>query len=191
VVASAVKALLSMNQRQTVFLHGGSEEVILDSLATCSMPRRCIPKELGGALEWSVEAFIKTRLAIEEGGGVDIQSNHLSSDAANANSSQLGCGNTTQSANKKVEGKKKAKTTKFKVPGRGGDQRMHKAVQARVQNPDLSLTNALLAGGFIFEELGKPNVKASEAKDSDGVTLYQVSYHLLICHSFSFFLPCI
>jgi len=175
VVASAVKALLSMNQRQTVFLHGGSEEMIIDSLAACSMPRRCIPKELGGTLEWSVEAFMKSRLAIEEGGGV-IQSNQLSSDAASVYSSQLGSGKTTQSANKKVEGKKKkAKTTKFKVPGRGGDQRMHKAVQARVQNPDLSLTNALLAGGFIFTDLGKPNVKASEAKDSDGITLYQVS----------------
>ena len=172
-VASAVKALLSMNQRQTVFLHGGSEDMIRNSLAVCSMPRRCIPTELGGTLEWSVEAFMKTRLAIEEGRGVDIQSNKLSSDAANANSSQLG--SVSKTTQKKIEGKKKAKKTKFKVPGRGGDQRMHKAVEARVQNPDLSLTNALLAGGFIFEELGKPNVKASEAKDSDGVTLYQVS----------------
>lgn len=174
-VALAVKALLSMNQRQTVFLHGGSRDMIIDSLSACSMPRRCIPTELGGTLEWSVDAFIKTRLAIEEGGGVDIQSNQLSSGAANVNSSQLGSGNRTQSANKKVEGKKKAKTTKFKVPGRGGDKRMHIAVEARVQNPDLSLTNALLAGGFIFADLGKPNMKASEAKDSDGITLYQVS----------------
>jgi len=173
VVASAVKALLSMNQRQTVFLHGGSEEVILDSLATCSLPRRCIPKELGGAVDWPVEAFMKARFAIEEGGGV-IQSNQLSSDAASVNLTQSVSGNTTQGT-KKVEGKKKAKTTKFKVPGRGGDKRMHKAVEARVHNPDLSLTNALLAGGFIFEDLGKPNMKASEAKDSDGVTLYQVS----------------
>ena len=156
--------------------------MILDSLAACAMPRRCIPTELGGAL-WSVDAFIKTRLA-KEGGGVDIRSNQLSSDVASVYSSQLGSGNTTQSTNKKVEGKKKAKTTKFKVPGRGGDLRMHKAVEARVQNPDLSLTNALLAGGFFFEDLGKPNMKASEAKDSDGVTLYQVSYHLLIWHQF-------
>ena len=178
VVASAVKALLSMNQRQTVFLHGGSRDMILDSLAACSMPRRCIPKELGGTFDWPIEAFMKARLA-KEGGGV-IQSNQLSSDAASVYSSQLGSGNTIQSANKKVEGKKKAKTTKFKVPGRGGDQRMHRAVEARIQNPDLSLTNALLAGGFIFADLGKPNVKASEAKDSDGITLYQVSSHILI-----------
>ena len=187
VVASAVKALLSLNQRQTVFLHGGSRDMIIDSLAACSMPRRCIPKELGGTLEWPVEAFMKARLAIEEGGGVDIQSNQVSS-AANVYSSQSGSGNTTQGT-KKVEGKKKAKTTKFKVPGRGGDKRMHIAVEARVLNPDLSLTNALLAGGFIFEDLGKPNVKASEAKDSDGITLYQVSSHLLNGINSSFFLP--
>jgi hypothetical protein len=56
--------------------------------------------------------------------------------------------------------------------GRRGDPRMHKAVRARLENPELSLLEALRFGGFVFP------VDCSKADDAsitdlDGVTLGQ------------------
>ena len=46
-VASAVKALLSESQRQSFILHNGSEDRVLESLAEYSLPKSCIPTDLG------------------------------------------------------------------------------------------------------------------------------------------------
>ena len=77
--------------------------------------------------------------------------------------------------------KKKASTaTKQSVqPGRPGDPRMNAAVQAKLEDPDLPLLEALAAGGFVFEDINKPGVKSSEVRDKDGVTVYQRRNQLL------------
>jgi hypothetical protein len=60
------------------------------------------------------------------------------------------------------------------VKGRHGDNRMHRAVAARLLKPDLSLLQALIEGGFVF-----PDITDSECRsdrniyDSDGVLLCQ------------------
>ena len=66
-----------------------------------------------------------------------------------------------------------------KHPGRSGDERMHKAVAARRQNPDISLLDALLAGGFVFPNMYAPGIKSSEAKDIDGVSVTQRKNQLM------------
>jgi len=58
-------------------------------------------------------------------------------------------------------------------PGRHGDRRMNRAVEARQKDPNISLLSALLAGGFIFPQIYSPGVKLSKVKDTDGVTVYQ------------------
>ena len=60
-----------------------------------------------------------------------------------------------------------------KHPGRHGDRRMNRAVEARQQDPNMTLLSALLAGGFIFPQIYSPGVKLSKVKDTDGVTVYQ------------------
>ena len=46
-VAKAVKALLSLRQRETFVMHNGSDETVLESLAQYSMPPHCVPTTLG------------------------------------------------------------------------------------------------------------------------------------------------
>jgi len=58
-----------------------------------------------------------------------------------------------------------------KHPGRHGDKRMNRALEARKKDPDLSLLAALLAGGFIFPQLY--SVKMAGVLDVDGVSVYQ------------------
>ena len=66
-----------------------------------------------------------------------------------------------------------------KCPGRSGDTRMHKAVDARRQNPEMSLLDALLAGGFVFPDVYATGIKQSEAKDIDGVSVAQRKNQLM------------
>lgn len=54
--------------------------------------------------------------------------------------------------------------------GRKGDPRMHRAVAARMADPDISLLDALIAGGFDYSKDCKNDVTLL---DSDGVTLGQ------------------
>jgi len=64
-------------------------------------------------------------------------------------------------------------------PGRIGDPRMNRAVQAKMDNPNLSLVAALVAGGFVFPDLEVPGLKLSTVKDTDNVTVYQRRNQLL------------
>mmetsp|Transcript_5545 Transcript_5545/g.9926 ORF Transcript_5545/g.9926 Transcript_5545/m.9926 type:complete len:425 (+) Transcript_5545:476-1750(+) len=63
--------------------------------------------------------------------------------------------------------------------GRSGDPRMNRAVQAKVDNPDLSLVAALMEGGFVFNNLEAPGVKISTVTDAENVTIYQRRNQLL------------
>ena len=89
---------------------------------------------------------------------------------------------TSQSTKKKVKkaGKTNAKKNDGKKkkglprPGRAGDARMTKAVQVKLDNPEMSLVDALIAAGFVFPELNETEAKMrSNVKDTNGVTVYQ------------------
>ena len=56
---------------------------------------------------------------------------------------------------------------------------MNKAVEARLQNPDLPYLDALIAGGFVFPKLHAPGKKPSEARDTEDVTLAQRKNQLM------------
>lgn len=56
---------------------------------------------------------------------------------------------------------------------------MNQAVQAKVNNPNLSLVAALMAGGFVFPDFNAQGVSMSDVKDTDNVTLYQRRNQLL------------
>lgn len=60
------------------------------------------------------------------------------------------------------------------VKGRHGDNRMHRAVAARLLKPDLSLLQALIEGGFVFPDMNETDCKSDRnIYDSDGVLLCQ------------------
>ena len=67
-----------------------------------------------------------------------------------------------------------AKRSKNSNKGRHGDPRMHRAVAARLLNPELSLLEALLEGGFTFPEGTEGSGKSDRnIFDADGVLLCQ------------------
>ena len=82
-------------------------------------------------------------------------------------------------AKKKAANSERAKKTDKKFPGRTGDPRMHKAVNAKLGDPNMSLVSALLVGGFVFPELNRSGVELSSVKDTDGVTVRQRRNQLL------------
>ena len=79
----------------------------------------------------------------------------------------------SQFSNNNTMIRKEPTKMKRKYPGRHGDRRMNRAVEARQKDPNTSLLSALLAGGFIFPQIYSPGVKLSKVKDTDGVTVYQ------------------
>jgi len=184
-VAAMVKSVLSQEQRETFVLHNGTQEQVLESFRVKGIPKECLPADLGGSIIVSPEMFVKERLAIE---GCSKSRSDCSSQLS------IACAENTMvdpvmkmKVPKKTTdihisiAKKKASTASKQSahPGRPGDPRMNAAVQAKLEDPDLPLLEALAAGGFIFEDIKKPGVKSSEAKDKDGVTVYQRRNQLL------------
>lgn len=91
-VAPVVKAMLSLRLRQLLMVHRGTSERVLESLNACSLPNYCIPTNLGGNLDVSLEAFVRARLTIEGSGGaedVDISSNSSISDVSMMSQSDM------------------------------------------------------------------------------------------------------
>ena len=56
--------------------------------------------------------------------------------------------------------------------GRAGDERMSRAIKAKIQSPGMSSYNALTAGGFVFPTV-KRGVRSADIYDSDNVSLQQ------------------
>ena len=198
VVAPVVKAMLSLRLRQLLMVHRGTSDRVLESLNACSLPNYCVPTNLGGNLDVSLEAFVAARLTIE-GQDNDTMSDNLSTNSSISDMSMISQSDTeaqqvagsTESSPMLITScssqaslpqanlpkgsiRSEERKMKFKMhPGRHGDRRMNKAVKARQQDPKMSLIAALLHGGFIFPQLYTPGVKMSQVKDTEGVTVYQ------------------
>ena len=209
-VGSFIKAILSKRGRQSLVLHNGTHEQTLQSLATFSMPNRCVPRSMGGELEVCLGAFTKARLTIED----QEDENDTTSDDPNSSSDgDYSSSNDMDMVNIDTQAQSFHVDRNFdplvfeqqtnditqkrvslspepsqlnnnamirneppkmkKHPGRHGDIRMRRAVEARQKDPNISLLSALLAGGFIFPQIYSPGVKLSKVKDLDGVTVYQ------------------
>jgi len=208
-VAPLVNAVLSLRSRQTLTLHNGPNDRVLESLAAYSLPKEVIPRDMGGLLDVSLDAFAQARLSIEREDNTQIMqmSNNPSVSLSSAGGYSPSVSINDQSDAKLSSSKKRPATTtsdskatsvpqkktpnhstsskvyerkKYKThPGRVGDKRMNKAVEARLQNPDLPYLDALIAGGFVFPKLHTPGKKPSEAKDTDDVTLAQRKNQLM------------
>ena len=211
-VAPLVNAVLSLRSRQTLTLHNGPNDRVLESLAAYSLPKEVIPRDMGGLLDVSLDAFAQARLSIERGDSSQIMpmssnNNNPSVSLSSAGGYSSSVSRNDQSDTKLSSSKKRPATTisdskatsipqkkapnhsttskvferkKYKThPGRVGDKRMNKAVEARLQNPDLPYLDALIAGGFVFPKLHTPGKKPNEAKDTDDVTLAQRKNQLM------------
>mmetsp|Transcript_5297 Transcript_5297/g.7729 ORF Transcript_5297/g.7729 Transcript_5297/m.7729 type:complete len:432 (+) Transcript_5297:151-1446(+) len=186
-VAAMVKSVLSKEQRETFVLHNGTCEQVLESFREEGIPKECLPTDLGGSIIVSPERFVRERLTVE--GCFKSEESDNASQLC-VRSTENAMGSTVDSGmqvpekkpidHMKTAKKKASNATKQSVqPGRPGDPRMNAAVQAKLEDPDLPLLEALAAGGFVFEDINKPGVKSSEVRDKDGVTVYQRRNQLL------------
>ena len=169
-VAPLIKAMLSIRLRQTLTVHRGPTDKVLNSLAACSMPSTCLPTTMGGTLDIdsSLEKFIAKRLVVE--GECHNRMSDITSASPNM---RLVSDSSPSPPAAKVKAAGERKTKHKKCPGRSGDERMNKAVAARKHDPQISLMQALLLGGFSFPEMYTPGVKMAKVKDTDGVTIEQ------------------
>jgi len=68
---------------------------------------------------------------------------------------------------------------KKRVVGRKGDPRMNRAVAIRESDPNISLADALIAGGFEFSEYKEDGSKPRLYEDHDGISLSQKKNQLI------------
>lgn len=180
-VAGMVKSILSKEQRETFVLHNGSCEEVLESFRAEGIPKECLPTSLGGSVVISPETFLRERVDIEG----CFKSEEIDNPSVRSNASAEAMDPTAEIISQaSMKSKHPRKTAKKKYKqldhhGRQGDPRMNAALQAKLKDPDLPLLEALAAGGFVFEDVSETGVKSCEAKDKDGVTLYQRRNQLL------------
>jgi len=263
-MANAIKAVLSPRQRESLLMHHGSDQRVLESLAEQGLPKHCVPVNIGGTLHVSGDTFVQDRLLIEgsvselsgriatilssnhaDYGGAksktakfesrssagisaaSITTNHIESrlkssgtsqistegwesipphkknhqvisseiKVANASSHHAGRKATNDNSPLEVnvlkrkphtdasnenkdtnidEPKEKVAKVIRRYPGAAGDPRMNLAVQAKLENPNLSTLAALTKGGFVFDDISdSPRRSMSEVRDADNITLYQ------------------
>jgi len=255
VSVSALKRYFPIFHRQSIRLHNGSDERVLETLAEHGLPKHCVPTDLGGTLRVMATDFVRDRLTIEGGSSKWIESivrdlspgqtkdtrprpnvtdtgttaaenfptsmvqegNHADAfnlaeaeygsaeygieyasadlnestskqktpDHSDQKSSESKRRNNNDPEDETVTSKKSRTSTKAAEEGskanhgRKGDPRMNRAVQAKVDNLQLTLVEALEAGGFVFPNFNMPGVLVSAVKDTDNVTLYQRRNQLL------------
>jgi hypothetical protein len=66
-----------------------------------------------------------------------------------------------------------------RTAGRKSDPRMDAAVEAKINDPDLSLVDALRQGGFVFPDIDDTNAPQYTVVDSDNVKITQRKNQLL------------
>lgn len=93
--------------------------------------------------------------------------------------------NSGQSSNGNAAGGDKSSKQPAKGPksiiksGRKSDPRMDAAVEAKINDPDLSLVDALRQGGFVFPNIDDTNAPQYTVVDSDNVKITQRKNQLL------------
>ncbi|KAL9179910.1 hypothetical protein ACHAXT_007880 [Thalassiosira profunda] len=202
-----VKMLAPRRMQDEVVVHFGSEEHVMECLEKYGVAREKVPAELGGGVQLDYAAWLAERkraegedalrapspkrlktsasssdvspqpaAEMEDGGsaqmedvGSSSQGSVASAPAAAAAAASLGVASPGG----------EAKSSKTKRPGRKGDSRMHRSVQAKLENAEASLVEALQEGGFHFEGINDKGRPHHEVFDQDGVSLMQRKNQLL------------
>lgn len=110
-----------------------------------------------------------------------IDSNQLFLDLVHSsNSGQSSNGNAAGGDKRGDNSKQPAKGPKSIIKsGRKSDPRMDAAVEAKMNDPDLSLVDALRQGGFVFPNIDDTNAPQYTVVDSDNVKITQRKNQLL------------
>ena len=69
-----LKYILGRNIRLRTRLHSGTEQYVLHELASCSLPRQCLPQELGGEVSLNFAQWVANRSIVETSMALDEES---------------------------------------------------------------------------------------------------------------------
>ena len=169
VIFPVVQRLRPKHMRLRTRFHRGSGEDLLRSLAEFNLPRDRLPSDIGG----SINQFLIDRFQLEASrAGINLQSveeqsspggqsNRAGTTLSLAASTRNRHGQAPQSDGPYAGGAAVAAASgdtkgsaKRKGPRNVVDPRMAKAVRAKQDDPDLSLHDALISGGFAFSQKG-------------------------------------
>ena len=171
-------------------VHRGSGEDLLRSLAEYSLPRDRVPSDLGGSVVLDVNRFIIDRFQVEASqAGVNLQVSETGSkDQADRTGTTLSSAARHHNQHGKAPpihgpsvGAAAAAVSRIHTnpssskrtgPRNIADPRMVKAVRAKQDDPDLSLYDALISGGFSFTKNG-PGSTDYDFFDEHDVSLKQ------------------
>eukprot|EP00804_Cyclotella_cryptica_P010922 CCRYP_018969-RB/>CCRYP_018969-RB protein AED:0.18 eAED:0.18 QI:628/1/1/1/1/1/5/1207/438 len=124
-----------------------------------------------------------TPLSPSVGTAIPCVGNRIDEDSLCIRRSPGGCGKSLSSIQTKSETSAAATSVNEanypSHPGRTGDPRMNRAVQAKLENPDMPLITALVLGGFVFPGLDESDGRLGSVTDTDNVTVYQRRNQLL------------
>ena len=159
VLYPVVQRLLPKHMRLRTRFHRGSGDDLLRSLATFNLPRDRLPSAMGGRVLLDINQFLIDRFQLESscvGINLDL---HIDNPSAGREA--------TAATHQDTEDYSKPKRT-----WSNGDPRMAKAAQAKQEDPDLSLYDALISGGYAFPQK-VPGQRDFDVFDEDGVSLRQ------------------
>ena len=173
IIYPVVQRLMPSNIRLRAKLHRGSQEEVLRRLAEFNLPRERVPSDVGGSVVLDINQFLIDRISFETANtGIHLSEANVE-EAPSSNSAKR----RREEGDDKTNGPAPGGAGKGKSKRTGSrniiDPRMAKALRAKQDDPDLPLTDALIAGGFEFDI--KPGQKEKDIKDDEGISLKQVS----------------
>ena len=191
VLFPVVQRLTPKKIRLRTRLHRGSGADLLRSLAEFNLPRDRLPSDMGGSVVMDINQFLIDRFSFEASrAGINLQASEtVNVDQADRTGTPLSSAAqyhneygqalpidgpsaggeataATRTHNDTEDNSKRKRTRNVRDP------RMAKAVQLKQEEPDLSLYDALLSGGYAFPRKG-PGQTDFDVFDADGVSLKQ------------------
>jgi hypothetical protein len=194
VLVPASKFFSPPGPRLRFVMHCGTEEEVVEALGRYRLPRRCLPTSLGGTVVLDMHRWVLDRLNLEQQQqqqalqfqqalqlAVGVASRMETSPLLSPNGTHDDGTNNSGPMTKRVKtnvpssGITSSGTGSGRSRGSGAgrgrpDRRMKRALELKLADPNMSLLDALVGGGFVFND-----EQAGEVVDTDGVRLAQVS----------------
>ena len=183
VLAPVIKRMIPKGLRMRLKFHHGTDDAILRELESFNLPKSRLPVQLGGDVVTDMNQWAAERIALEtvksaniapSSDGITVPPAKKARGMSEASYARIGSKNTPpmpvkiKSTSRSTATVKKRRGRRF---GRNSDPRMARAIEIKAANEDMSLQDALLAGGYVFHY----NSEMLDKVDEDGISLTQVS----------------
>ena len=177
VLTPVIKRIIPKGLRMRLKFHYGTTDAILTELDGFNLPKSRLPVQLGGDVVTDMNQWIAERIALEtvksanvapSSDGISVPAAKKARGMSEASYAKIGSKKPSSMPVKTTAAVKKRRGRRF---GRKSDPRMARAIEIKAANEDMSLQDALIAGGYAFHY----NSEILDKVDEDGISLTQVS----------------